>query len=122
MNKKKILIVDDEMDMRSVLEKALTVEGYSIVTACNGNDGLVAIRSELPDLIILDRALGDMLGEEVAVRLKNDPKTKDIPIIYLSALFSKTDELEKGNSFNGNSMYSKPFEISELLTTIKELL
>ncbi len=119
---RKILIVDDEMDTRLLLEKGLIAEGYSVTTAYNGNKGLALAKSNRPDLIILDRALGDMLGEEVAARLKEDPKTKDIPVVFLSALFTKRDEVEKGHVFGGNKMFAKPYDIEELVMTIEELL
>ncbi len=122
MDKKKILIVDDEMDTRLVLEKGLTAEGYSVITAHNGNNALSIVRSKYPDLIILDRVLGDMLGEEVAARLRENPKTKDIPIIFLSALFSKKDEVERGHVFDNEKMFAKPYDMKKLLTVTEELL
>ena len=122
MDKKKILIVDDEMDTRLVLEKGLIAEGYSVITAYNGNNALSIARSKYPDLIILDRVLGDMLGEEVAAKLREGPKTRNIPIIFLSALFSKKDEVEKGYIFSNEKMFAKPYDMEKLLTTIEQLL
>jgi DNA-binding response OmpR family regulator len=122
MNKETILIIDDELDVLLVLKKALDAEDYSVITAPSGNEGVAIARSKHPDLIILDRALGDMLGEEVAEILRNDPDTKGIPIVYLSALFSKTDEEEKCHCFNGSAMFAKPYNINELVTTIEKLL
>ena len=122
MDKKKILIVDDEMDTRLVLEKGLAAEGYSVITAYNGNNALSLASLKPPDLIILDSVLGDMSGEEVAARLGENPKTGNIPIIFLSALFSKTDETEKGCAFSGRKMFAKPYDMEKLLTAIEELL
>jgi len=122
MDKKKILIVDDEMDTRLVLEKGLAAEGYSVITAYNGNNALSLASSKPPDLIMLDSVLGDMSGEEVATKLRKDPKTKNIPIIFLSALFSKTDKIEKGYAFSGKKMFAKPYDMEKLLTAIEELL
>jgi len=119
---KRILIVEDEMDAGLVLEKSLTVEGYSVITAYNGNRALTLARLEDFDLIIIDRVLGDMYGEEVATRLKEDSKTKDIPIIFLSALFSKTEELKQDNTSDGNAMFAKPYDIEKLLIAIENLL
>src|SRR4030042_180891 len=114
MDRKKILIVDDEMDTRLVLEKGLTAEGYSVITAYNGNNALSIAGSEYLDLIILDRVLGDMLGEEVAAKLREDPRTKDIPIIFLSALFSKKDEIEMGHVFGDEKMFAKPYNMEKI--------
>jgi len=122
MDKKKILIVDDEMDTRLVLEKGLTAEGYSVITAYNGNNALSMIKSECPDLIVLDRVLGDMLGEEVAAKLKKDAGTRDIPIIFLSALFSREDEVEQDHVFGDEKMFAKPYDMEKLLVTIKNIL
>ncbi len=122
MDKKKILIVDDEMDVRLVLQKSLASEGYSAITARNGIDALSLAKVEHPDLIILDRILGDMLGEEVAAKLQEHPKTKDIPVIFISALFSKTDEIDKDHSFGGNVMFAKPYNTEELMTAINKFL
>jgi len=122
VDKKIILIVDDEMDTRLVLEKGLIAQGYSVITAYNGNNALSIVMSKYPDLIILDRVLGDMLGEEVAVKLRKDPKTKDIPIIFLSALFSAKNEVERGHVFDNEKMLAKPYDMKKLLTMIEELL
>jgi len=122
MDKKQILIVDDDMDVLSVLNKGLTAEGYDVVTAYNGSNALTVLNSTTPDLIVLDRILGDMLGEEVALKLRTNPKTKDIPIILLSALFSKNDEVEKGHVFGSVKMLAKPYDMEILLPAIEELL
>lgn len=74
MHKKKILIVDDETDALSILGKELAARGYSIITAENGKDALISAKSKHPNLIILDVALPDMLGGEVAVKLKRRPR------------------------------------------------
>ena len=124
MDKKKILIVDDDMDTRLVLEKGLSAEGYAVIAAYNGNNALSLVSSKPPDLIILDSVLGDMPGEEVATKLREDPKTKNIPIIFLSALFSKKEvnEVEKGHVFDDVKMFAKPYDMEKLLTAIEELL
>ncbi len=110
------------MDTRRVLEKGLSAKGYSITTARNGNDGIISAKSDCPDLIILDRVLGDMLGKEVANELKGDPLTEGVPIIFLSALFSKTDEAGSGRSFGGGTIFAKPYDIEELVTAIEKLV
>ena len=86
MDRKKILIVDDEKDVCSVLEKGLTSEGYFVLTASNGNDAIVLAKSRHPDLIILDVLMPDMDGGEDARRLKDVTGTKDIPVIFLTGM------------------------------------
>lgn len=119
---KEILIVEDEMDVQLMLEKRLTAEGYSVVTAYNGNDALALVRSQQPDIILLDRVLGDMLGEEIAAKLRAETQTKDIPVIFISALFSKQEETERGHLFCGSPMFSKPYDVEELLMVIEDLI
>lgn len=119
---KKILIVDDEKDLLLVLEKGLNAEGYSVITAETGKKGLLKAQTEHPDLIILDLALPDMLGGEVAVRLKKDVRTKDIPIVFLSAMFTKTEESKREHIAGGNIMFAKPYDIEDMTAAIDNLL
>ena len=92
MDQKKILIVDDENDVLILLKKGLTVKGYFVITATNGEDAIVLARSKHPDLIILDVLMPGMDGPEVDAKLKEDPKTKDIPIMFLTGLYTKKEE------------------------------
>jgi CheY-like chemotaxis protein len=121
-DKKKILIVDDEADLLDVLGKRLTTEGYSVITADNGINGISLAKSECPDLLILDVMMPKMGGEEVAEKLKENPTTKDIPIIFLTALVSRAEE-EKRNHFIGKHVFvAKPYDKDRLLTVISKLL
>jgi len=120
--KKKILVVDDEKDVLLVLQKSLAAEGYSVITAENGRDAIISAASEHPDLVILDVALPDMLGGEVAAKLKEGIENKNIPIIFLSAMFSKTEESRKGHAVGSSMMFAKPYDREELLTAIKKIL
>ena len=122
MDKKKILIVDDEKDALSILEKELAARGYSVITADNGNNALDLAKSEHPDLAILDIWMPDMDGSEVAARLKEDFITKDIPVIFLTCLFQKREGEEQGHVVAGNVLIAKPYSIRGLATQIRELL
>ena len=122
MYKKKVLIVDDETDALFILEKELVACGYSVITADNGNDALNLALSGRPDIILLDVALPDMLGGEVAAKLKDNPITRLIPVIFLSAMFSKTEESIKGHVIGDNLMFAKPYDIQELLKAIEQSL
>ena len=119
MCKKKILIVDDQPDVRFVLEQILTAEAYACLTANNGCDALALANVHYPDLIILDILMPHENGDRIAAQLKDCPKTKDIPIIFLTCLYSKTEELEKGRACGGNLIFAKPFEPEELLASIR---
>jgi CheY-like chemotaxis protein len=122
MDKKKILIVDDEKDILLMLEKRLTGAGYSVFTADNGFDALTLAKSKHPDLIILDIIMPTMEGSEVAAKLKENPLTKNIPVIFLTAILSKDEELSKKHMIADNIIFAKPFDPEELLSYINELM
>ncbi len=119
---KKILVVDDERDALLMLEKRLTVEGYSVIITTNGTHAIALAKSQHPDLIILDIVMPGMDGGEVAAKLKEHPLTRSIPVIFLTALLTKTEEYEKNHTISGNIAFAKPFDTEELLAQIKELL
>jgi len=85
MAKEKILVVDDEEDILELLKFKLSKEGYQVMCAASGEEALRCVRSETPDLIVLDLMLPGMDGIEVARELKNDFHTKNIPIVMLTA-------------------------------------
>ena len=119
---KKILIVDDEKDTLAVLEKALTAEGYSIITADNGKDAIMLAKSKQPEIIMLDILMPGMDGAEVAARLKENPETKNIPVIFLTCLLSKKEQGEKeGHVIKGYVFIAKPYSVEELLAQIERL-
>ena len=113
----KILIVDDVMSNVLLLKVLLTNEKFNIVTATNGQQALEQVKKENPDLILLDVMMPDMSGFEVAQRLKSDIETKDIPIIFLTALNSTAD-IVKGFQVGGNDFISKPFNKEELIIRV----
>jgi len=122
MNKKKILIVDDEEDMLLVLAKDLAARGYFIITAGNGKDAMLLAKSERPDLVILDILMPEMGGQEVAAMLKQDPRTQDIPVMFLSCLYNKAEEAKRGHIVGGNVMFAKPYDPKELVSAVERLL
>ncbi len=119
MDNKKILIVDDEKNALFILEKELAGRGYSVISADNGNDAINLARSEHPDLIILDIWMPGMDGPEVAAKLGEDPKTKDIPVIFLTCLFQKREGEEQGRVVAGKVLIAKPYSIDALSTQIE---
>lgn len=113
----KVLIVDDVMSNVLLLKVLLTNEKFNIVTATNGHQALEQVRTENPDLVLLDVMMPDMSGFEVAQQLKSNPKTKEIPIIFLTALNSTAD-IVKGFQVGGNDFISKPFNKEELIIRV----
>ena len=118
---KKVLIVDDEPQMLSLLSTRLRSESYNVITAVSGEDCLTKAEEEQPDLILLDVLLPGMSGFEVSKRLKKNPRTKDIPIIMVTALIG--DEASK-KSLESGAIYfvSKPFDTQTLLSEISEAI
>lgn len=119
--KKKILAVDDEVDILSMLKMRLAATGYDVITADDGKIAYDKAKSELPDLIILDLMLPGMDGYQVCRLLKFDEKYRHIPIIMLTAKGQKEDK-EWGEKVGANLYMTKPFDAKELLDKIKELL
>ncbi|MFZ0034738.1 MAG: response regulator [Sedimentisphaerales bacterium] len=122
MKKVLILIVDDEEDVLKMLGKRLTIEGYSVITATNGADAITLAKSQRPDIIVLDIIMPEMEGDEVAAELKEHPLTRNIPVIFLTALRSKAEEKESGSIVGNNITLSKPLDPEILLDKIKKLL
>ena len=122
MHKKKILIVDDEKDALFVLEKELAGRGYSVISADNGSDAINLAKSQYPDLIILDIWMPGMDGPEVAAKLGEDPKTEDIPVIFLTCLFQKREGEEQGRVVAGKVLIAKPYSIEGLSDQIEKLI
>ncbi len=121
MDTKKILIVDDEKDALSILEKELAGRGYSVISADNGSDAINLAKSQYPDLIILDIWMPGMDGPEVAEKLQEDPETKDIPVIFLTCLFQKREGEEQGRVVAGKVLIAKPYSIEGLSAQIERL-
>jgi CheY-like chemotaxis protein len=118
---KEILIVDDEIITQNMLRTALAGAGYAPVVAGSGAEAIRLANERTPSLIVLDIMLQDIDGGEVAGLLKKGPKTKDIPIIFLSALISESEE-KKGAATDLESFLSKPFNRKKLLDEIKKYL
>jgi CheY-like chemotaxis protein len=114
-----ILVIDDDIISQNMLRSTVTQAGYPAIVASDGEEGIRKAAEELPGLIILDIMMPGMDGGEVAAILKSDPKTKDIPIIFLSSLITEKDE--KTNSRKETIIYlSKPYNRDELLNEIKK--
>ena len=112
-----VLIVDDTIANVLLLKVLIGNQKYRIVTAGNGMEALQAVEKESPDLILLDIVMPGMNGYEVAEKLKADPQTQEIPIIFLTALNS-TNDIVKGFKTGASDYISKPFNKEELLIRV----
>ena len=121
MAKARILVADDEPDVVRALTLRLKAAGYEVVTA---NDGLEATRvavQELPDLILLDIGMPCGDGHTVARRLREKPKTADIPVIFVTARVSSED-LQDATEEGAAGYLLKPFQSDELLELVEQAL
>ena len=116
-----ILIIDDTPENLRLLSAALTQQGYAVRNAINGALALSRAQAIRPDLILLDVMMPGMDGYEVCRRLKDDIQTRDIPIIFISALDSAIDKV-KSFSVGGVDYITKPFQIEEVLARIEHQL
>lgn len=119
--KDNILVVDDTVENLRFLSNMLSRQGYEVRKALNGKTALLAVQTAPPDLILLDIMMPEMDGYEVCTQLKASEKTRDIPVIFLSAL---DDVLNKVKAFNvgGSDYISKPFQFEEVLARVKNHL
>jgi two-component system, OmpR family, alkaline phosphatase synthesis response regulator PhoP len=116
-NAKKILVVDDDKAITTLLETLLSAQGYNVLTANDGLECMVQVKKEIPDLIVLDIMMSEMNGYDVCRNLKFDEKFKHIPIIVLT---SREEELGPSLSrLMGISYMQKPIDSKVLLEKIR---
>ncbi len=120
MQKKVVMIVDDEKHIVDLIKLSLG-DSYDYMVAYNGTEALQKIREKKPDLLLLDIMMPSMDGYEVAKRLKNDERTKDIVIAMVSAKKEDHDILE-GIDVGAIAFITKPFNPNELVDKVEELL
>lgn len=116
-----ILVVEDEKDILEAIEYSLKKEGFSVVRALNGREGLDLAQKKNPDLIVLDLMLPIMDGLEVCKTLKKSPTTAAIPIIMVTAKASEIDRV-LGLELGADDYLAKPFSMRELIACIKTVL
>lgn len=121
MENNKVLIVDDNPTLSTTLQMVLELKGFSIVTAADGITGLNMIIEEQPDIVILDVMLPGMDGYRVCEKAKNDPRTKDIPIIMLTGK-DTGDDFDKALEKKADWYIVKPYNIEHLMSVFDRLL
>ncbi|MFO0792559.1 MAG: response regulator [Candidatus Brocadiaceae bacterium] len=120
MDKVKILIADDIKQNVKLLRVILAASGYDIIEAYDGEEALEKLKTEHPDLILLDIMMPKLTGYDVCKKIRADKKTKDIPVIMITALHEMDDRI-KGIEAGANDFISKPFNKAELLARVKSL-
>jgi two-component system alkaline phosphatase synthesis response regulator PhoP len=117
----KILVVDDEVYILHILDFILGAENYDVITASNGEQALQKVRDENPDLIVLDIMMPKLDGYETCRIIKNDPKTKSIPVILLTAKGREVDQ-KLGKEVGASDYITKPFSPSKLIERVQAIL
>lgn len=120
-DKEKILIIEDDIDVAEMLNAYFRVQGYDVFTVNWGEDGIRTCQTEAPALIILDIRLPDIDGYEVARRLREDRRTAEIPIIFLTEKRERGDRLQ-GLELGGDDYITKPFDVQELRLRVRNSL
>lgn len=116
--KNKILVIEDEKTVRDNIATLLIEEGYMVLTAKDGEEGIMVARMEKPNLIICDIMMPGIDGYGVLKELSTDPATNTIPFIYLTAKFEKED-FRKGMQLGADDYIFKPFKADDLLKSIE---
>ncbi len=116
-----ILIVEDEPAQREMLGYNLESEGYRISTAINGEEALLLISEEAPDVIVLDWMLPNVSGIEVCRQVKSKPETREIPVIMLSARSEESDKV-RGLEIGADDYVTKPYSVTELMARVRTQL
>lgn len=117
----KILIAEDERDIRDLITFTLGFAGYEVVAAANGEEAVTLARQEVPDLILMDVRMPRMTGYEACAAMKTDDRLKDIPVIFLSAK-GQDSEIQAGLQAGAQEYLLKPFAPDQLTARIQVVL
>ena len=119
--RKLVLVIEDEKPVRALVQRLLTQQGYDVVIACDGLDGLRQLESCAPDLIVADIMMPHLDGLALTKALKNRRETHNIPVIFLTARDDAPTMIE-GINVGARYYVTKPFQIADLLGKIKKVL
>jgi DNA-binding response OmpR family regulator len=121
MAKKKILVIDDMPNIVTMVKARLEASGYEVITALDGQQGLTYANAEKPDLIILDIVMPTGGGYSVYTRLRMSPKTRSVPVIFLTAK-DKPEDVVRAYKLGAQYFVKKPYKPEMLLGTVKKVL
>lgn len=117
----RVLVVEDEPDIAALIAYQLTREGFRVETARTGPEALKAVNREIPDLLVLDRMLPELSGDEVLRQLKQEEATRTIPVLVLTAKRDQEDRIE-GLELGADDYLTKPFSPRELVLRVQAIL
>lgn len=124
---KQILVVDDKNELLHLMRRVLEDEMYHVSILQDGRDAFLQMKSQLPDLLILDLKLGEVSGQDVLKQLKDDPVTAEIPVIVYTAAVLEAEEVSRLVAsdpvrYHGVFVVQKPFELENLLVLVQKIL
>jgi two-component system phosphate regulon response regulator PhoB len=117
----RVLVVEDERDIAALVAYQLTREGYRVETAHSGDDALTALNRQIPDLVVLDRMLPGLSGDDVLKSLRAEPATGSVPVLMLTAKREQEDRIE-GLELGADDYLTKPFSPRELVLRVRAIL
>jgi two-component system alkaline phosphatase synthesis response regulator PhoP len=117
----KILIAEDEPDIRELVAFTLRFAGHEVVAGANGEEAVQLASQEMPDLILMDVRMPRMSGYEACKRIKSEPALQDVPVVFLSAKGQEA-EIKLGLDAGAQEYVVKPFAPAELVERVKEIL
>jgi len=117
LNRPRVLVADDDDPIRLLCKVSLELEGIDVVEAADGNEAVALARAERPDVAVLDVAMPGLDGWQVAERLRTDPATQTIPLVFLTAL-PRARAVDEVDRWQGEYV-GKPFDASDLLAAIR---
>jgi len=117
----KIVVIEDDLLILNLISHILQREGYEVVTAIDGSDGLRKVKETAPQLVVLDISLPGLDGYQVCHYLRSEPATVDLPIIMVTAMGRPSDQ-RRGFESGADDYLPKPFALSELVTRVQSLL
>jgi len=121
MPSKKILVVDDEEFIRSLMQNGLTENGFEVITADNGFEAILAVEDGKPDLVITDIMMPRLNGIDLLKALKNSDITRNIPVVLISAL-DEADMVQQGLDLGAVDFITKPFKMNEIVGKLRHHL
>lgn len=117
----KILVIEDDPSILFLIRQTLQREGYEVITATNGSEGLRLVYEIHPQLVVLDITMPGLNGHQVCHYLRSEASTKDLPIIMVTALSRPADQ-RRGFELGADDYLPKPFQLAELVTRVQSLL
>jgi len=117
-----LLIVEDDPDIRKLLDTTLTFKGYRVATAPNGRDALDVVEKEIPVIIIADIMMPHLDGFGLIHRLRINPETRNIPVVFITATYVAPEDKEFALNIGATRFIQKPVDLEQFLKTISDVL